>query len=155
VTDDESEEFEILEEIERRALLDLPADDDDDAEALDVIELAGGEGEAGSPAKDLTLGGYIELHNRVPAFEGEDGQPYTVDIEVDETAAADGRFVAFLVFVRWAATGAGIMDHAESGDLAAAASADAARQAVLDLTLYEIKAELDAAIARKRRDLEA
>jgi hypothetical protein len=151
VKDREPDDYEILEEIERRALFDLP--DDDDAEPLNVVELAGGEGETG-PAKDLTLGGYIELHNRVPAFEGADGQPYTVDIEVDESAAAAGRFTAFLVFVRWAATGAGIMDHVESDDIATADSADAARQAVLDLTLYEIRAELDAAIARKRRNLE-
>jgi hypothetical protein len=104
---------------------------------------------------DLTLRGYIERHDRPPAFEGADGQPYTVAVDTAEEAGGGERpFVAFLVFVRWAATGAGIMGHVESGDVARGATADAAQQAALDLSLYDVKTELDAAIERRRRALE-
>ncbi|MGH7552722.1 MAG: hypothetical protein ACREMQ_06800, partial [Longimicrobiales bacterium] len=106
------------------------------------------------PARDVTLGGYIDLHNRVPAFEGSDGQPYTVDLDVEATGDPDRPYAAFLVFIRWAATGAGIMDHTESGDVAAGRTEADARRAALDLSLYEVKAELDAAIARRLATLE-
>jgi hypothetical protein len=46
------------------------------------------------------------------------------------------------------------MDHTESGDLAFGATADEAKQAIGELSLYEVKAELDAAIERKRGRLE-
>lgn len=106
------------------------------------------------PAADLTLGGYLELHNRPPAFEGPDGQPYTVDVDIEATSDPDRPFAAFFVFLRWAETGAGIMTHVESPDVAYGATEDEARAAALELSLYEVKAELDAAIANKKRELE-
>jgi hypothetical protein len=149
---DDEETPSLYEELERRALFDL-GDDDDEARPHDVIaSLTGSAGEA--VARDVSLGGYIEEHNRVPAFEGSDGQPYTVDIDIEESDVGDDRFAAFLIFIRWAATGAGIMDHAESGDVARGSTAEDARRAALDLSLYEVKAELDAAIARRRAALE-
>jgi hypothetical protein len=152
VADDESRERDVYEELERRALFEMPPEDD--APELDLIrELGDGEEEVQAPVADVTLGGYIETHNRVPAFEGIDGQPYTVDIEI-EADDATSTCVAFFIFVRWAATGAGIMDHVESGDIARRGTAEEARQAALDLSLYEVKAELDAAIRRKQKDLE-
>lgn len=141
----------LYDEIERRALFDLPEDEEGDAPDL-IGSLRGDAAE--ETARDLTLGGYIELHDRVPAFEGSDGQPYTVDVDVEEQSGATPSFAAFLVFIRWAATGAGIMSHVESGDVARGTSEEDARRAALDLTLYEIKAELDAAIARRRAALE-
>jgi hypothetical protein len=42
------------------------------------------------------------------------------------------------------------MDHLESGDLALADSEEEARRRALELSLYEVKAELDAAIERRR-----
>jgi hypothetical protein len=138
----------LYEELERRALFDL-TEEDEDARAPDVIgSLTGGGDEA--VARDMTLGGYIEEHSRVPAFEGSDGQPYTVDIDVVESDDIKPRYSAFLMFIRWAATGAGIMDHVESGDIAYGDTEQEARQAALELSLYEVKAELDAAIARHR-----
>ncbi len=131
----------LLDELERRALFGLPDEDEEPAPDL-VRGLTGAESEA----EDLTLGGYIAKHDRPPAFEGSDGQPYTIGIDVEDTG--DG-FVAFLLFIRWAQTGAGIMDHLESGDVARADSEDAAHRAALDLSLYEVKAELDAAIERR------
>lgn len=146
-------EDDLLAELERRALLNLP----DDEEAGDEFDLAarvrGEPREAADPGDD-TLGGYIDRHDRVPAFSGSDGQPYTVDLDVEETGDPAAPFGAFLIFVRWAETGAGIMDHVESGTVATGPDAESARQAVLDLSLYEVKAELDAAIERKRRELE-
>lgn len=139
----------LYERLERDALFSMPEDDAGEEE-LDVVRaLTGAEVEA----SDLTLGGYIEKHDRVPAFEGADGQPYTVDIDVEETGDPERRWVAFLIFVRWAATGAGIMGHLESGDVARGDTEEAARQAARELTLYEIRSELDAAIER-RRELE-
>ncbi len=146
---------ELYEDIERRALFGLPAEDE--AEEVDVVEALradAGEPAVVAPVKDVTLGGYIEVHDRVPAFEGSDGQPYTVDVDVEETGDPARPYVGFLIFIRWAATGAGIMDHTESGDLTEGGSEAEARQAVLDLTLFEIKTELDTAIARRRAALE-
>ena len=103
-----------------------------------------------SAAPDVTLGGYIGLHDRPPAFEGADGQPYTVAVDVEESQDEEHRCAAFLVFLRWADTGAGIMDHLESGDVAHGATEEEARLAALALSLYEVKAELDAAIERRK-----
>jgi hypothetical protein len=151
MTNERNGDGEILEEIERRALLAMDEEEDDDG--VDIIGTLSGR-DVAEPATDLTLAGYIEKHDRVPAFEGSDSQPYTVDVAIDETGDPDRPFAAFLVFIRWAETGAGIMDHTESGDVAFGSSEDEARSAIGELSLYEVKAELDAAIARKRRDLE-
>lgn len=146
---------ELFEEVERRAYLELPDDEADDA----GIDLVAAFGDAGpevdaSEAGDLTLGGYIDLHNRPPAFSGLDGQPYTVDIDAEPTGDPAKPYAAFLVFLRWAETGAGIMGHTESEDVRFAESPEAAIAAAMELTLYEVKAELDAAITRKQQHLE-
>ena len=146
---------ELFEEVERRAFMELPADDDQ--EDVDVIAALrappGTEVDAGE--LDMTLGGYIAKHTRPPAFGGSDGQPYTVDLDVEPTGDAGERaYAAFLVFLRWAETGAGIMAHTESDDVAFGGTEQEARNRALELTLYEVKAELDHAIERKRRDLE-
>ncbi len=139
---------ELFHEIERRALMGLPAEEAE--ESIDVVgALAGGEAPP-APTEDATLGGYMRKHGRVPAFEGGDGQPYTVDIDVE--TQQDGTHVAFYIFLRWAATGAGIMDHVESGDIAHAASEDDARRLALERSLFEVRAELDAAIERRSRE---
>lgn len=108
------------------------------------------EPEEGDPP-DLTLIGYIARHDRPPAFTGEDDQPYTVDVDVEETDDPERPFAAFLVFVRWAQTGAGIMGHIESEDVAFGGSEAEAKEAALEISLYEAKAELDAAIRRRER----
>jgi hypothetical protein len=155
VRDRQPDDDELYAEIERRALFDLPDDDEaeDAAATLDVVDALKGEtAEPPADAPDRTLGGYHRVHGRVPAFEGSDGQPYTVDIDVEETDDPERPWVAFIVFLRWAATGAGIMDHVESGDIAAGKDADEARRNALDLSLFEVRAELDRAIERKRQE---
>lgn len=152
--DDKSRE--LFEEVERRAFLELPPDD---AEADDVDVIAALRAPAGTAVDaaelDMTLGGYIAKHTRPPAFGGSDGQPYTVDLDIERAEVEGPRaYAAFLVFLRWAETGAGIMEHTESGDVAFGATEQEARARALELTLFEVKAELDAAIERKRKDLE-
>lgn len=140
----------LYEDLERRALFDLPEDEpEDDVDVVGALREDEGAPAAAEPAHDVTLGGYIEVHDRVPAFEGSDGQPYTVDVDVEATDDPERPCVAFFVFIRWAATGAGIMDHTESGDVAAGGTEAEARNGALQLSLYEVKAELDAAIARR------
>ena len=46
-------------------------------------ESAGEEARTPDPA-DLTLGGYLVEHSRPPAFEGVDGEPYTVSAEAEQ-----------------------------------------------------------------------
>jgi hypothetical protein len=147
---DDDTRDELYDEIERRALFDMP---EEEAEEVDLVARL--QGEEGTPeSADITLGGYIAKHGRVPAFDGIDGQPYTVDLDVERTEDEERPFAAFLVFIRWAATGAGIMDHCESGDVARAATEEEARSTALELTLYDVKAELDRAIEHHRRALE-
>lgn len=140
----------ILRRLEEAAVRDAAERSAAEAEApFDVIREAGGAGEEG-PAKDLTFAGYVMTHDRVPAFEGSDGQPYTVDIDTEETGDPERPWAGFLVFVRWAATGAGIMGHVVSEDVVWGRSEHEARERALDLTLYELKSELDRAIDRHR-----
>src|SRR5438105_12074907 len=146
---------EILEALEQGAV--RPAAElsrDMGEEHVDVVAQLGEHPELVQASADATLGGYIKEHNRPPAFEGSDGQPYTVDLDVEPTGETGKEFAAFFVFVRWAETGAGIMSHAETGDVAYGSTEAEARQAALELSLYEVKAELDSAIERKRADLE-
>lgn len=141
----------ILDLLERRAL--RYSTEEASEPAFDLTDVLGA-GDGGEAIPDLTLGGYIAEHDRPPAFEGSDGQPYTVAVDVEETGDPDRPYAAFLLFLRWAATGAGIMEHVESGDVAYGATERDAHMAALELTLYEIKAELDAAIARRRAEME-
>jgi hypothetical protein len=144
----------ILRRLQERAVRDAAERSAAEAEAVpDLVRELGGEGNGG-PAPDMTFVGYVETHDRVPAFEGSDGQPYTVDIDTEETGDPARPWAAFLVFVRWAATGAGIMGHVTSEDVAWGGTEHEAREAALELTLYELKAALDGAIERRRELLE-
>jgi len=64
--------------------------------------------------EDATLGGYLHVHERPPAFEGSDGQPYSVSIEIERTPNLVRPFIGYLVFPRWAETGVGIVGHVET-----------------------------------------
>jgi hypothetical protein len=150
----ESDPSQILRRIEERAVRDAAERSADEAEDTpDLLRELGGTGKEG-PDPDVTFLGYVETHDRVPAFEGVDGQPYTVDIDTEETDDPERPWAAFLVFVRWADTGAGIMGHTTSGDIAYGATEDEARMAALGLTLYQLKTELDLAIEHRRELLE-
>lgn len=99
---------------------------------------------------DSTLGGYLDRHERPPAFEGSDGRAYSVALYVDDVPDAAGRFGASLLFVRWTAEGDHPEGHLETDNLAHGATAGEAEVAVRSLSLWEVKAQLEAAIERRR-----
>src|SRR5262245_11099072 len=67
---------------------------------------------------DSTLGGYFRTHTRPPAFEGSDGEAYSVAVYVDEEPGPDGRLGGALLFVRWSPKGDQPEGHLESDYLA-------------------------------------
>ncbi len=99
---------------------------------------------------DSTLGGYFAVHERPPAFEGSDGEAYSVAEYVDDVPSADGRFGAALLFVRWSATGDQPVGHLETDYLAFGDDPEAAVASLRALTLHEIKAHLDSLIADRK-----
>ncbi len=96
---------------------------------------------------DSTLGGYLEIHSRPPAFEGADGEPYSAAIFVDEEPDESGRFGAAVLFVRWSASGDRPVGHLETPYLVYGSTPEEADAGVRRLTLYEVKEQLDRAIA--------
>jgi hypothetical protein len=101
---------------------------------------------------DDTLAGYQEIHDRPPAFEGPDGHPYTVSMEVERTGDLRAPWEGYLVFPRWAATGLGIVGHVETSTLTRNRSSDEARDVLGRLTLLDVKRLLDAAVAARGAD---
>jgi hypothetical protein len=110
---------------------------------------AAGESPTGG-TEDSTLGGYIRVHSRPPAFEGEDGQPYTVSIEVERTSNLRTPWAAYLVFPKWAETGLGVVGHVETPLLWEGSDETEVIRLAGDTSLEEVKALLDRAIQAKR-----
>ena len=104
----------------------------------------------GMTEDDTTLGGYLRVHDRPPAYEGSDGHPYTVSLETEKTSNLAAPFAGYLVFPRWAQNGVGIIGHVETPTLVEGASTDAAEEALGALTLHEVQALLEDAIERRR-----
>lgn len=96
---------------------------------------------------DATLGGYLDTHERPPAFEGADGQAYSVEIYVDDEPCEDGRFGAAILFVRWSPAGDAPAGHLETEFLAYGATPADAGASLRTLTLHDLKAKLDELIA--------
>jgi len=105
--------------------------------------------EAAALPEDGTLGGYLRIHDRPPAFEGPDGHPYTVSIEVERTANLRAPFLGYLIFPRWAQTGVGIVGHLETPALAECRTEGEARDHLCALTLAEVRQMLEDAVARR------
>lgn len=93
-------------------------------------------------ASDETLAGYQAVHGRAPAFEGSDGKAYSVGVFSDDELAADGRYGASLLFIRWS-TDQQPDGHLETDYLAFAADPLEAEAQVAALTLAEVKHHLD------------
>lgn len=117
------------------------------------------DGEGGGPGpddvhgtEDATLGGYFRVHERPPAFEGVDGQPYTVSIEVEKTPDLVRPFIGYLVFPRWAETGVGIVGHVETPVLWHGTSRDEVLERAGETPLLRVKEALDEAIRRGSPD---
>lgn len=96
---------------------------------------------------DATLGGYLRTHGRAAAFTGSDGKAYTVDVYVDDTPDAEGRYGAALLFVRWSPAGDSAVGHVESGYLSWGTDPAQARERIRNLSLFDVKSALDQAIA--------
>ncbi|KPK80851.1 MAG: hypothetical protein AMS25_08615 [Gemmatimonas sp. SM23_52] len=93
--------------------------------------------------KDATLGGYIREHERPPAFEGRDGDSYTVEIITE--LSDEGTWCAYLFFLRW--EGDEPIGHVESEYLVEAATEAAVRAEVGKLTLHEVRRVLDGLVS--------
>jgi hypothetical protein len=98
--------------------------------------------------EDTTLGGYMAVHGRAAAFEGGDGEPYTVAIETERQEDEAG-WTGYLVFLRWSQTGSAVMGHFETGDLTHGASETEARGALEAYPLAQVREILDEEIARR------
>jgi hypothetical protein len=107
-----------------------------------------------SPAKDVTLGGYLAHHNRPPAFEGSDGSPYTVSLEVEKTPDLRAPYSGYLVFPRWAETGAGIVGHLETPLIVRGSSEVEILERLGALTLVQVNHLLAEAITSRNKETE-
>lgn len=98
---------------------------------------------------DLTYGGYLARHQRPPAFGGSDGKAYSAATLVDDRPDADGRFGAALLFVRWSDAGDAPAGHVETEFLVFGSTPAEAERRLHELSLHELKAQLDRAIAAR------
>jgi hypothetical protein len=90
----------------------------------------------------------MRKHDRAAAFSGSDGQPYSVAIYVEEEPDLRGMYGAALLFVRWSPSGDRPVGHLESETLAWGRTAEEAGSRLESLSLYDVKAALDDAIAK-------
>jgi hypothetical protein len=102
--------------------------------------------------EDGTLGGYLRMHDRPPAFEGPDGHPYSVSIEVEKTGDLVSPHHGYLVFPKWALTGIGIVGHAESPTLIRSRSSAEAQKFLEALELGAVRAILEGALSGQDED---
>ncbi len=89
----------------------------------------------------------MQKHDRAAAFTGSDGEPYSVGVWTDDAPDPRGRYGAALVFVRWSRGGDRPVGHVETEYLAWGATAAEAEDRIRTLSLYDVKAALDRAIA--------
>ncbi len=97
---------------------------------------------------DATLGGYLREHDRPPAFEATDGEPYTVSIEVESTGNLLHPYEGYLVFPRWASTGVGVVGHVETPTLAEGRTRAEVERTLSQLPLTRVQALLNDALKR-------
>lgn len=105
--------------------------------------------EPGEGADDHTLGGYLAVHSRPPAFEACDGQAYTVSIETERSGDLRAPVAGFLVFPRWADTGLGIVGHVETPLLWRGSSRGAVVAQAGAVTLHEVQRLLNEAVVAR------
>jgi hypothetical protein len=89
----------------------------------------------------------MQKHDRAAAFSGSDGQAYSVAIYVEEEADPRGLYGAALLFVRWSPSGDRPVGHLESETLVWGRTPAEATARLETLSLYDVKAALDEAIA--------
>ncbi len=92
---------------------------------------------------ERTLGGYLAVHARPPAFEAEDGYSYSVAVGTDTTGDREVPWGGFLLFLRWRRLGAqGVEGHLETGFLATGRTEAEATAGVHALPLAEVQERL-------------
>lgn len=96
---------------------------------------------------ELTLGGYMAKHERAAAFGGSDGHAYSVALYVEEEPDSRGMHGAALLFVRWSPGGERPVGHVETEFLAWGRTVTEAEERLRALSLFDVKAALDEAIA--------
>lgn len=104
------------------------------------------DGSATELPEDGTLGGYMSVHERPPSFEGSDGMPYTVSVEIEQVGNLLAPFGVYLVFPRWSRDGGEVVGHVQTPVLETGRSHDEVAAAVGELTLAEVKALLEDSI---------
>ncbi len=92
---------------------------------------------------ESTLGGYVAVHTRPPAFMGVDGRSYTVDVAVDDTGDPSAPVGGYLLFIRWDGQPPAIAGHLESDFLVRDATEPLVRAALDRLSLLDVKSTLD------------
>ncbi|MGH7646707.1 MAG: hypothetical protein ACREND_01205 [Gemmatimonadaceae bacterium] len=102
-----------------------------------------------SKGDERTLGGYMAVHARPAAFEGRDGQSYSVSIESDETGDAAAPIGAYLLFVRWTPGEPRVSGHLETEFLERAGTAEEASARVGAMPLARAREILDGLIAAR------
>jgi hypothetical protein len=102
----------------------------------------------GTRADDSTLAGYFAVHDRPPAYDGPDGHPYTVSLEVEKTSNLRAPYSGYLVFPRWATTGVGIVGHVETPTLCNCVTQEEAMRRLGELSLLEVQHLLVEALER-------
>jgi hypothetical protein len=108
------------------------------------------EPSAGAETPDeSTLGGYIAVHTRPPAFGAADGSSYTVELLTDTTDDPADPVGGYLLFISWGTSEApAIRGHVESEFLVRAGSEPDVRAALGRLSLLEVKQILDRLLSR-------
>jgi hypothetical protein len=109
-------------------------------------------GPAGLGSEDSSLGGYFREHSRPPAFDGLDGQPYTVSPEAEQTPSLSTPYEGYLVFPRWAETGLGVVGHLETPTLLRGTSEQDVLDQLGEIPLRRVKELLDEAVLRNAQD---
>ena len=104
-----------------------------------------------SKGDESTIGGYMAVHDRPAAFEGNDGFSYSVEIMTEETSDTPGEWGAFFLFIKWARIGAQAPEgHLESDYLTRGDTEATARTALGRMPLGDVKALLDRLIDAAR-----
>ena len=95
-----------------------------------------------------TIGGYRAVHERPAAFEGSDGASYSVELLSDEIREPQGRFGAYILFVRWRHGDPVATGHLETDYIAFGESQELALASLGEMLLNDVKRALDELIAR-------
>ena len=106
-----------------------------------------------SKGDERTIGGYVAVHARPPAFDARDGLSYSVEILADRADAPEGAFGAFLLFIQWKRFGEqGVAGHLETPFLAFGPDGRTAKDALGTMSVEEVQRLLDAMLLEREAE---